>query len=185
MYIGFKVVYWVQKLKLIMESMQVLFQFGFSEFVSCFAFWRFIMLLVLCVWRFRFGPVLIIYSSAKFRRRIPIDHAYRFICSVIPWVHCRDWCWGWWRLCMTLVFHEALLAIDRLAGLVMYLTVIFSFCYFFWGLDLLEGLKLSYVLGHWFGHSLWPLMQTNSAWSLTQNTLLQLFVGKPNCVMIS
>ena len=66
-----------------LESMQALFQFGFSECFSCLAFWR-----------FRFGAVLIIYSSAKFWRRIPIDVANRFFCSVIPLVHCRDW-WAW------------------------------------------------------------------------------------------
>ena len=39
---------------------------------------------------FRFGAAPIIYSSAKFRRRIPVDAANRFFCSVIPWSHCRD-----------------------------------------------------------------------------------------------
>ena len=32
---------------------------------------------------------------------------------------------------MSLIFHDALLAIDSLAGLVIYVTVLFSFCYFF------------------------------------------------------
>ena len=32
---------------------------------------------------------------------------------------------------MSLVFHDALLAIDSLAGLVTYLTALFSFCDFF------------------------------------------------------
>ena len=60
---------------------------GFSECFSCFVFWR-----------FGFGAVLIIYSSAMFQRRIPIDVRDRFFSSVIPWVHCRDWCcstWAW------------------------------------------------------------------------------------------
>ena len=64
---------------------------------------------------------------------------------------------------MSLVLHDALLAIDSLAGLLTYLTVLFSFCDFFWGLDLLKGRKLFYVLGHWFGHFLRPLMPTKSA----------------------
>ena len=82
-------------------------QFGFSDCFSCFAFWR-----------FRFGAVLIIFSSAKFY--LQQSFANRFFCCVIPWVHCRDWCWGRWRLCMSLVFHDAPLAIDSLAGLVRF-----------------------------------------------------------------
>ena len=63
---------------------------------------------------------------------------------------------------MSLVFPYALLAIDSLAGLVTYLVVLFSFCNIFWGLDLLKGRKISFVLGHWFGHSVRPLMPMNS-----------------------
>ena len=127
------------------------------------------------------------YSSEKSRQRIPIDVSNSFFRSVVPWVHCSDWCWGWRRLCMSLDFHNALLAIDILAGIVtlnfvMYLTVVFSFCDLDWGLDLLKCKKQSYVLG--FGHSLRPLMPTNSAWSLTQNNLLLLFVCKPSCVSL-
>ena len=46
---------------------------------------------------------------------------YRFFCAVIPQVHSRDRCWGRWRLCTRLAFHDALqplLATDSLAGLV-------------------------------------------------------------------
>ena len=64
---------------------------------------------------------------------------------------------------MSLVFHDALLAIDSLAGLVTYSTVLFSFCDFFGGFDLLKAGKLSYVPVHWFGNFLRPLMPTNSA----------------------
>ena len=57
----------------------------------------------------------------------------------------------------------ALLAIDSLAGLVMDLTELFSFWDLVLGLGLLKGWKLSHVRGHRFGHSLRPLMPTNSA----------------------
>ena len=50
---------------------------------------------------------------------------------------------------MSLVFHNVLLVIDGLAGLVRYLTVLFFFCNFFLGLALLKaGRKLSFVLGY-------------------------------------
>ena len=50
---------------LVLESMKVLFQFAseFSECISCFA-----------LGRFRFGAVLFILSSAKFRRMIPMEN---------------------------------------------------------------------------------------------------------------
>ena len=132
------------KLRLMLESMQVLFQSGFSECFSCFAFW---------VFRFAAALSFIRQQHWKVRRRIPIDAANRFFCSVISWVHCRDWCWGRCRLYIRLIFHDALLAIDSLAGLVTYLTVLFYFYDFFSESDLLKSRKLSCVLGHWFGHS--------------------------------
>ena len=72
------------------------------------------------------------WASANFWWRNPIDLANEIFCSVMRWVHCRDWCWGWWRLYMSLVFHKTLLAIDVSDSL-------FSFCdsSFFRGLDLL------------------------------------------------
>ena len=73
-------------------------------------------------------------------------------------------------------WHDALLSPDSsdrgrgsLAGLVtsgsIRLTVPFSFCDFFLGLDLLKGRKLSYVLGHWFARVILCLRRppTNSA----------------------
>ena len=154
------------------ESMQVLSQFGFSECFSCFT-----------LWRFRFWAVLIIYSSAKFRRRIPIDIAkYSFVLAFLgSTVETRLMLRSMKALHE---LHDALHAIDSLVGLVTYLTVLFSFCDFFWELDLLKGRKLSNVLGHSFGHSLRPLMPTNSAWSSTQNNLLLLFLSKPSCVYL-
>ena len=53
-------------------------------------------------------------------------------------------------------------------------------------LDLLkgQGRKLSYVLGHWFGHSLWPLMPRNSARSPTQSNLLQVYCLSENLLVV-
>ena len=100
---GFILLFIGSTLRLMLESMQVLFQVGFSECFLCFTFWR-----------FRFEAVPIIYSSAKFWLRIPIDVANRFFCSILgPTVEtdvevdegsawacfftmlCSDWQLGW------------------------------------------------------------------------------------------
>ena len=106
-----------------------------------------------------------------------MTQTHRFVCASLNCVDCSCF------LCPTphselsrLPSHDALLMLGWLSdgsdGAFLLLG-------FLLGLGLLKGLKLSYVQGHRFGHSLRPLILTNSAWSSTQNNLLLLFVSKP------
>jgi hypothetical protein len=76
------------------------------------------------------------YYQQSFDWRFQWTIRYQFICSVILWIHCWGCCWGWWKFCSSMTFRDTLMGTVGLAGTDM--MVLFFFCDFFWGLNMLK-----------------------------------------------